>query len=72
MIYAGNRSESDAAKYADRKYTHSTFHHGKEVRWYDCWSHADEQRPAFGEELDKRKVKAFDSIFRNDISNFQE
>lgn len=66
MIYAGNRPESEAKTYKDRQYTHSTYHHGKEVRWYDCWTHEDEHRPAFREdELQKHKVREIDRLFRN-------
>lgn len=65
MKYVGNLSQSEAKKYSDRQYTHSTTRHGKEVRWYDCWIHADEMKPAFGEELDKGKVSLLDRIFRS-------
>lgn len=65
MRYAGNLSESYAAHYTDRRYTHSTVHAGKEVRWYDCWSHADEARPTFTENLNIPKVRAIDRIFRD-------
>jgi hypothetical protein len=66
MIYVGNMSESYAAHYADKKYTHSTVHAGKEVRWYDCWSHADETRPTFSDDhLNINKVRQIDRIFRD-------
>lgn len=64
MIYAGNMSESYAAAYTDRTYTHSTFHRGKEVRWYDCWTHEDEPKPAFGENLNVTKTRQVDRIIR--------
>jgi len=63
MIYVGNLSESYAAQYADKKYTHSTRHGGKEVRWYDCWSHSDETRPTLGDGLNIQKTRQVDRIF---------
>ena len=65
MTYVGNLSESYAAHYNDRRYTHSTQHAGKEVRWYDCWSHSDEVQPTFTDNLNIPKVRAIDRIFRN-------
>lgn len=65
MRYVGNLSESSAAHYKDRRYTHSTQHVGKEVRWYDCWSHDDELRDTFTENLNVGKVRAIDRIFRD-------
>lgn len=39
MIYIGNFPESYAVRCASHSmtYTHSEQHHGKEVRYYDCW-----------------------------------
>ena len=64
MIYAGNMSESYAAHYKDRQYTHSEFYRGKEVRWYDVWTHEDETKPAFGENLNVTKTRQVDRIIR--------
>lgn len=64
MIYVGNFSESYAASYKDRRYTHSTRHKGQEVRWYDCWTHEDEHRPTFTDNLNPGKVKQVDRIIR--------
>ena len=72
MRYVGNFSESYAASYQDRRYTHSTWRHGKEVRWYDCWSHDDEQKPVFpDDDVNKPKVSAFDQIFNNEKNRWQ-
>jgi len=69
MRYVGNLSESYAAQYADKQYTHSTQHHGKEVRWYDCWSHSDETRPTFGDSLNIQKTRQVDRIIRENPPN---
>lgn len=69
MIYVGNLNESYAAQYKDRTYTHSTSHAGKEVRWYDCWSHSDEMPPTFTDNLNPKKIKQIDRIFRDNMPN---
>lgn len=69
MIYRGNLSDSDSAHYKDRRYTHTAYVHGRKVDYYDCWTHEDETKPVFGEELSKEKVKALDSIFNDIRSN---
>lgn len=71
MRYVGNLSESAAESYKDRRYTHSTTHKGQEVRWYDCWEHSDELGPAFGEDLNKSRVSAFDQVFNKDKNRWQ-
>lgn len=65
MRYVGNLTESDSRHYKDRRFTHTDKVHGRDVNYYDCWTHEDEIPPAFGEELNKAKVSAFDSIFKN-------
>lgn len=69
MIYRGNLSDSDSAHYKDRRFTHTAYVHGRKVDYYDCWTNEDEHKPAFGEELNKEKVKALDSIFNDIRSN---
>lgn len=68
-MYIGNMSESYAAQYKDRTYTHSTQHHGQEVKWYDCWSHGDEIPPTFTDNLNTAKTKAIDRIIRSNPPN---
>lgn len=64
MRYVGNLVESEAKAYKDREYTHTEHIKGRDVRFYDCWSHSDELPPAFGENLNKQKINWLDQIFR--------
>lgn len=66
MKYVGQRSESEAAHYRDKRYSHSTFSKGKEVKWYDCWVNDDKAPPVFKEDdLQIDKVRQVDRIFRD-------
>jgi len=65
MLFVGNLNESSARHYNDRRYTHTSVVHGKEVRYYDCWTNEDQHRPAFGDTLDKKKVSDLDRHIRN-------
>ena len=69
MIYAGNRPESEAVNYKDRVYTHSTWHKGREVRWFDCFSSEDEHKPAFSDELQVWKIRQVDKYFRSETTD---
>lgn len=64
MRYVGNLPEYEAKAYKDRKFTHTERVHGRDVSYYDCWSHSDELPPAFGENLNKQKIIWLDKIFR--------
>lgn len=64
MIYAGNMTKSEAEKYRDARFTHTEIRNGRAVDMYDCWTHEDEDRPIFGDELNIEKVKKVDSAIR--------
>lgn len=69
MRYVGNLCESDAAKYADRRYTHSEKRGGTITHWYDCWSSSDEVPPTFGDSLNITKTRQIDRIVRENPPN---
>ena len=41
MRYVGNLTQSHAANYKDKQYTHTERINGRYVNFYDCWTHAD-------------------------------
>ena len=64
MNYQGNHCESHAKAYKVRQYTHSETLHGREVKYFDCWSDQQDPPPAFGESLSAQKVREVDNALR--------
>lgn len=64
MRFSGNRPESEAAHYNDRRFTHTETVNGKAVNFYDCWSHEDEKIPGFDDEKLRPDLRQIDRYFR--------
>lgn len=65
MRYVGILPDYDSGKYTDRRYHHSEQRGGTITHFYECWAHDDETPPAFGDNLNKEKVRAIDRILRD-------
>jgi hypothetical protein len=63
LIYIGVFPSSDASRYKDRRFSHTS----NGVNYYDCWKLENKIADAFGDKLDITKVKAVEQVFEQPI-----